>query len=123
MPQPRFVEVVDVGAEASSTIASLLAAGQGLVGKLSFNISDYVNSTNPQSLLDAFAEYNLTIDALPTDYLAWAESINLTNHKEYVPVGRARHYLLIGLTILAVREMYVRVRTTKLLRQHGIHAH
>ena len=123
MPQPRFVEVVDVGAEASSTLASLLAAGHGLVGKLSFNISDYINSTNPQALLDAFAQYNLTIDALPVEYLAWAESINLTAHQDYVPVGRSRHYLLIGIAILVAREMYVRVRTTKLLRQHGIHPH
>lgn len=121
MPQPRFVEIVDVAAEASSTIASLLAAGQGLAGKLSFNISDYINSTNPQSLIDAFAKYNITTDALPTEYLAWAESINLTNHTELVPAGRARHYLLMGLAILAAREMYVRVRTKRLLRQHGIH--
>ena len=123
MPQPRFVEVVDVGAEASSTLASLLAAGHGLVGKLSFNFTEYINSTNPQDLLIAFAKYNLTIDALPAEYLEWAQSINLTAHQDYVPVGRSRHYLLFGIAILVVREMYVRVRTRKLLRQYGIHAH
>ena len=42
---PRFVEVVDVSAEASSTIASLLASGESLAGRLAFNVSEYLNST------------------------------------------------------------------------------
>lgn len=63
MPAPRFVEVVDVSAEASSTVAALLASGQGLVGKLSFNVSEYLNTSYGRDvLLSTLTAYNVTPD-------------------------------------------------------------
>lgn len=119
MPQPRFVEVVDVGAEASSTIAALLSSGQGLVGKLSFNITDYINSTyDRDALLEKLAFYNVT--ELPASLI---NALNLTEHEEYVPIGRARQYLLLGTALLVLRELYVRVRVARVLKQYGTHAH
>ena len=119
MPQPRFVEVVDVGAEASSTIASLLASGQGLVGKLSFNITDYINTTyDRDTLLEKLAFYNVT--ELPASLVS---ALNLTEHEEYVPIGRARQYLLVAIALFALREVYMRVRIRKVLKQYGTHPH
>jgi len=122
---PRFVEVVDVSAEASSTIATLLARGSGLVGHLSFNVSDYLNSTTADTLWETLAAYNLTIDALPNDLgdALRAAGINVTSPEEYVPEGRARVYMITGLTLLLTRELYVRWRVGRMLRGHGMHSH
>ena len=122
---PRFVEVVDVSAEASSTIAMLLARGSGLVRDLSFNVSDYLNSTTADTLWETLAAYNLTIDALPNDLgdALRAAGINVTSPEEYVPEGRARVYMVTGLTLLLTRELYVRWRVGRMLRGHGMHSH
>lgn len=122
---PRFAEVVDVSAEASSTIAALLARGGGLVSELSFNVSDYLNSTTADALWDTLAAYNLTVDALPADLGAAlrAAGINVTAPDEYVPEGRARSYMLTSLALLVSREIYVRWRVSRMLRGHGMHKH
>ena len=122
---PRFVEVVDVSAEASSTIAMLLARGSGLVRDLSFNVSDYLNSTTADTLWETLAAYNLTIDALPNDLgdALRAAGINVTSPEEYVPEGRARVYMVTRLTLLLTRELYVRWRVGRMLRGHGMHSH
>lgn len=123
---PRFVEVVDVTAEATSTIATLLARGSGLVGQLSFNASDYISSNASITLLwETLAAYNVSVDALPSDLGAVlrAAGVNMSAHEEYVPDGRARAYMLTGLTLLATREMFVRWRVNRLLRDCGTHSH
>ncbi|MGZ0213739.1 MAG: hypothetical protein ACKVI4_14805 [Actinomycetales bacterium] len=121
----RFVEVVDVGAEASSTVASILARGAGLAGKLSFDVTDYLNETTTDSLWQALAAYNVTIDALPTDLgdALRAAGLDLTDPVEYVPEGRARTYMLTSLALVVTRELYVRWRVRRLLRGHGMHEH
>jgi len=121
----RFVEVVDVSAEASSTIATLLARGSGLVGQLSFNISDYLNGTTVDALWDTLAAYNVSTDALPADLgeALRAAGIRVDAPEEYVPEGRARAYMLTGLALLMSRELYVRWRVSRMLRGHGMHSH
>ena len=121
----RFVEVVDVSAEASSTIATLLARGGDLVGSLSFNVSDYLNATTADALWDTLTAYNLSTDVLPADLgeALRAAGINVTAPEEYVPEGRARTYMLTSLALFVSREVYVRWRVARLLRGHGMHAH
>ena len=122
MPQPRFVEVVDVSAEASSTIAALLASGQGLVGKLSFNISDYLNTTHGQeALYEQFRAYNFTpsFDELPAGLVS---ALNLTATDVPAPQGAARHLLLVGLAMLLSREVVLRWRVARMVRKYGHHA-
>ena len=121
MPQPRFVEVVDVSAEASSTIASLLASGQGLVGKLSFNITDYLNTTHGQeALYEQFRAYNITpnFEELPSVLI---NALNITAPDVPAPHGAARHLLLFGILMLGSREVVVRWRVSRLLRKYGHH--
>ena len=122
----RFVEVVDVGVEASSTVAALLARGQGLAGQLSFNVSDYLQTNaSLELLLQALASYNVSADALPRDLgeALRAAGLNVTSAEDYVPEGRARVYMLTGLTLLVTRELFVRWRVNRLLRDRGMHAH
>lgn len=122
MPQPRFVEVVDVSAEASSTIASLLASGQDLVGKLSFNVSDYLNGTYGQeTLMEQLRAYNVSLEFgdLPITLI---NALNITPAEVPPPKGAARHFLLFGLALLASRELIVRWRVRRLLRKYGHHA-
>lgn len=122
----RFVEVVDVGAEASSTVASVLASGASLAGKLSFNVTDYLNDTTVDTLWQALAAYNVSVDALPTDLgeALRVAGFNMTNlNQEYVPEGRARAYMLTSLALVLGRELYVRWRVKRLLRGHGMHEH
>ena len=121
MPQPRFVEVVDVSAEASSTIAALLASGQGLVGKLSFNITDYLNSTyDRDALFEQLRAYNITptFEELP---IALVNALNITPADLPPPRGAARHLLLIGLLMLVSREAILRWRVKRLLSRYGHH--
>ena len=123
---PRFVEVVDVGAEASSTIAALLERGSGIIGQLSFNVSDYLaTNASAAGLWEALAAYNVSIDALPRDLgdALRAAGVNITSPEDYVPEGRARTYLLTGLTLLVTRELFVRWRVTRLLWERGMHRH
>jgi len=121
----RFVDVVDVGAEASSTVAWLMANGAGLAGTLSFNITDYLNETTVDSLLNAIAMYNVSADALPTDLgqALRAAGLDVGAPAEYVPEGRARAYMLASLALLLTREVYVRWRVKRLLHGHGMHEH
>ena len=122
---PRFVEVVDVSAEATSTVAALLASGRGLVGQLSFNLTDYLNNTSTDALWAALAAYNVSADALPADLgeMLRAAGLNITAPEEYVPEGRARTYFLTSLALFASRELFVRWRVRRMLRGHGMHAH
>lgn len=115
---PRFVEVVDVGAEASSTIAALLASGRSLWGGLSFNVSQYINENTTEELVAALRDYNLTLDAIPTE---WDLKINMTVPDEYVPEGRARQYLLAGAGLILARELVIAWRVRRMLRQFGLH--
>lgn len=123
---PRFAEVVDVAAEASSTIATLLARGGGIVGQLSFNASEYFSSNASIALLwDTLAEYNISVHTLPRDLgdALRAAGVNVTSSEEYVPVGSARAYMLTGATLILTRELFVRWRVKRLLRERGVHAH
>lgn len=120
----RFVEVVDVGAEASSTVAALLASGQGLVGTLSFNLSDYVNaSCGGDALREALALYNVTLDWDAWRQFAWAGplgvALNITAPDVAPPPTTARHMLLVGASIWAARELYVRWRVRRAIRERS----
>lgn len=122
----RFVEVVDVSAEASSTIATLLARGSGLVGQLSFGLGDYLETNASAALLwKTLASYNVSVDALPRDLsdALRAAGADITFSEDYVPEGRARAYILTGLTLVVTRELYVRWRVKQLLRERGVHIH
>jgi len=125
----RFAEVVDVGVEASGTVAALLASGKGLVGQLSFNLTDYLGAAgdlgSAEALWNALATYNVTLDTLPDD---WADAlraagVNVTSADALVPEGRARVYLTTGLALMLTRELYVRWRVRSMLRAHGMHSH
>ena len=123
MPQPRFVEVVDVTAEASSTIASLLASGQGLVGKLAFNVSDYLNTSyGRDALLSTLAAYNATPDWDDFQWARLASTLNITQTEELAPRGAARHMLLLGLALMGTRELIVRWRVSRMMRKYGHYA-
>ena len=118
----RFVEVVDVSAEASSTIATLLARGSGLVGQLSFGLGDYLETNASAALLwKTLASYNVSVDALPRDLsdALRAAGADIAFSEDYVPGGRARAYILTGLTLVVTRELYVRWRVKQLLRERG----
>ena len=123
---PRFVEVVDVQAEASQSLAVLLARGVDLATALSYNVTDYLNSTNTTWLWERIAQYNnLTIDAVPAEWLTTLErlGVNTSAPEQYVPEGHARGYMLAALLLVVSREVYVHWRVKRLLRVHGIHAH
>ena len=120
MPQPRFVEVVDVTVEASTTIASLLASGQGLVGKLSFNVSDYLNTTyGRDSLMTALDAYNITPNWDDWEFAGLASAIDILPPDTPAPRGAARHLLLLGVLMLLSREAIVRWRVWRLMRKYG----
>jgi hypothetical protein len=121
----RFAEVVDVRAEASDTVAALIASGRGVAGQLSFNLTQYFALRDTESLWRALSSYNVTLDTLPTD---WAEAlraagVNVASPDEYVPEGRARFYLTAGLALMLTRELYVRWHVRRVLKARGMHAH
>jgi len=123
MPQPRFVEVVDVSAEASSTIAALLASGQGLVGKLSFNVTDYLNSTyGREALMEQLGAYNITPNWDDFQWASLADTLNISAPDVPAPQGAARHLLVIGIAMLLSRELVLRWRVKRLLMRYGHHA-
>lgn len=120
MPQPRFVEVINVGAEASSTIAALLASGQGLVGKLSFNITDYINSTYGHDvLLQTLSEYNITSTTFEDLPVAVLNALNISAPDVPAPNGAARHLISVGLLLLVTRELLLQWRVRCLLLKYG----
>ena len=118
---PRFVEVVEVGAEASETIAQLLAIGHGWVSGLSFDLSLYFNETTFDTLREKLAEYNITAAQIPEDWRLRFEDANFTLSEEYVPEGRARYYLAAGLSLIVARELVVRFLTRRKLKKFGMH--
>ena len=126
----RFVEVVDVGAEASGVVASLISKGQGWVGQLSFNISDYINGStmSVERLREAFATHNITLDSQPDDWREWAinSTIGAALNQTAVDVppleGNARHLITTGLAMILVRELYVQWKLRILLKHYGVHA-
>lgn len=116
----RFVEVVDVAAEASDTLAQLFANGRGWAGMLSFNISDYLNATTGvDALKQAFAAYNATPDWEQLGLLGLA--MNMTPAELHTPRGPARNFLSMGLLLLLTRELYIYVATRSILRRYGHH--
>lgn len=126
----RFVEVVDVQAEASGLLASLLANGHAITHSLSFNFSDYLNtsSVTVDALREAFAIYNLTIDSLP---VGWSDTavgavVAAALNQAVVEVpplqGSARQLIIAGLAMIVSREVVVQWLTRSLLRRHGVHA-
>jgi hypothetical protein len=123
MPAPRFVEVVDVSAEASSTVAALLASGQGLVGKLSFNVSEYLNTSYGRDvLLSTLTAYNVTPDWDDWQWAGLAGALNITPPDVPVPRGPARHLLLVGVAMVLLREAAVRWRVRRLHKRYGHYA-
>lgn len=123
MPVPRFVEVVDVTAEASSTVAALLASGKGFVGTLSFNVSRYLNTSyGREVLLSTLNAYNVTPDWDDWEWVKLADSLDIMPPKVPAPHGAARHLLLMGIAMLILREVVVRWRVKCLLRKYGHNA-
>lgn len=126
----RFVEVVDVGGEASGVVASLLSNGQGLVEQISFNISDFIDGSTMSvaRLREAFATHNTTLNSLPDDWKEWAinstigAALNQTAVKVPPLEGNARHLISTGLAMIFVRELYVRWKLHILLKRYGVHA-
>lgn len=107
-----------MAAEASSTVANLLASGRGLAGTLSFNVSDYLNVTSGgDALRAALASYNITnFDAWRN--LAWFGPLGAAlNETTPAPEGTSRVLLMAGTSIVLVRELYVRWRVRALLRR------
>ena len=123
----RFVEVVDVSAEAASTLSVLLTRGGGLVGNLSSALHDYINATNASTLWAALANYsNLTVDDMPTHWQTALQDMGMNvtlSPDELAPEGRARNYLLTALVLVVSRELFVRWRVGRMLRAHGVHKH
>jgi len=125
----RFVEVVDVGAETSNIVAVLLSRGHGMVGKLSFNVSDYLDASplSIDRLRDAFLHYNITLDSIPEDWRewAWASSLGSALNQTAVEVpplnGGARHLVMTGVAMILIREVYVQWKVRSLMRAHGSH--
>jgi len=113
---PRFVEIVDVGAEASSTIAALLHSGQNALSSLNFDFSRYINENTTDALVAALQHYNLTLDAIPKDW-----NLNFSVPNEDAPEGRSKNYLLIGLAVVLARELIVTWRVSCLLSRHSLY--
>ena len=107
MPQ-RFVEVVDVAAEASSTLASLLASGRGAVEALNL-------SYGGDALRDALSFYNVKENKIP-----WlepiAEALGGTTPR---PAGTSKALLLAGVGIILIREFYIQLYVRAMLRRSG----
>lgn len=111
-----------MSAEASNTIAALLASGQGLVGKLSFNITDYLNSTYGQeTLFEQLRAYNVTtnLDELP---FALINALNITSAEVAAPTGAARSLILGGLILFVSREFVVRWRIRRIMTEYSHHS-
>lgn len=125
MPVVRFVEVVDVGAEASSTLAALLASGRGLSNPYAwFNASDYVN-VSIGALRNVFTLRNTTLDTFATGWRNWAVGglagaalDALTPNIPSIP-DHARQLLLAAVLIVVLREFVTHVLTTRRIRKFG----
>ena len=113
---PRFVEVVDVGAEASLTVAAMLASGQRALHSLSFDVSQYLNENTTDALIAALHSYNLTLDAIPVEW-----DLNFTVPHQLTPDGRAKYYLIVGMALMITRELIVAWRVRCLLRRCSLH--
>lgn len=123
---PRFVEVVDVGAEASSTIAALLASGRELSNPSTwFNVSDYINVTSIESLRTALTTYNITLDSLPLGWetAPWgglvAVALNATAPDVAPMPSHARQLVAVALAIVAARELVAHVLARRSLCRFG----
>lgn len=124
---PRFVEVVDVGAEATSTLASLLERGYALSDHLGWqNITSYLTRNDSLNILNTLHYYNVSLDALPAQLHAAIVNANasFTDVGQYAPPpGRARTYMLVALLLVVTREVFVRWSVKRVLKQHGLHRH
>ncbi len=126
MGQPRFVEVVDVAAEASSTIAALLASGREFTNPYAwFNVSEFLNATSIDSLRSAFAQYNVTLDSLPDGWRDWATGGLIGAALDVVAPdvpkmpSHARQLILLALAIVVVRELVAHLLARRSLRRFG----
>lgn len=122
---PRFVEVLDVGSEASSILTQLASRATEFASEVRVNVSQYINATTGEydvNLLSFLSErYNISTD----DVLSTLTALNLTNStlaQVPPPTGMAGWLILAGACVLLARAIVVRLQATRFVRNYG-HTH
>lgn len=122
MPQ-RFVEVLDVSAEAASVINQLASRAGGIASNLKFNVSNYINATANSfdaSLVLMLEKYNVSKD----DIFEAMELLNLNmSNTTLANIERPKpipmYLMAFGSLLIATHLVIVHVGSRRLLAQYG----
>ena len=125
MPQ-RFVEVLDLSAEASLVLSRLATQASGLATDLKLNVTEYINATagNFDSRLVSMLEsYNMTRqDIFDTMSLLNLNMTNTTLSNIDRPKPISSLLMSIGTTFIFLHLVIVHVSSRKLVSEVGNHS-
>lgn len=125
MPQ-RFVEVLDLSAEASLVLSRLATQASGLATDLKLNVTEYINATagNFDSRLVSMLEsYNITRqDIFDTMSLLNLNMTNTTLSNIDRPKPISSLLMSIGTTFIFLHLVIVHVSSRKLVSEVGNHS-
>lgn len=121
---PRFVEILDVGAEANSLFRSMAVATSGVASELQHNLTRYINATAntvDSRLVSVLESYNVSKDDV---YEAIAmlnlQVVNSTIAKTVErPKPISAMLMGVGSFLIVVHLLLVHVESRKLVREYG----
>lgn len=122
---PRFVEVLDVHAEAHTLFNSVAVKATGLASNLKFNVSDYINATAgvfDARIVSALEQYGVGKD----DIFEAMNSLNLQmSNTTFAQIERPRplpaYLMAVGSIFLVAHLVLVHVQSRRLVSEFGHH--
>ena len=127
MPQQRFVEVLDVGSEASYLFQTMVSKTSGLASDITLNMTKYINataSTVDSSLVSLLESYNVSKD----DVFEAIEALNLkiVNSTLAQKLDKPRPIpsllMMVGSFLIVMHLVLVNVESKSIVRRFGNHA-
>jgi len=121
----RFVEVLDVSAEASVMVSKLAAQAGGLASYFKLNITSYINATSghfDQRLVSVLEQYNMTKDQISSVMSSLSldmSNTTLANIEKPKPV--AGMLMAIGSVLILAHLIMVHVGSRRLMKKCGNH--
>ena len=121
----RFVEILDVHAEANTLFKHLTVKASGIAANLQFNISDYINATSgvfDARVIHLLERYNMSKD----DVFQAMSSLNLqmsntTFAQLETPRPIPKYLMTLGSAFIIAHLVIVHVQSRNLVRQYGHH--
>lgn len=122
----RFVEVLDVGAEASRVLTTLASRAQSTATEIHVNVTSFLNATThtiDSKVFDVLARHNVSredvLDTLSSLHL------NITNTTLAKSVKKPSHtslnLMLAGIFLIVVHLVLVNVESKSILKRFSNH--